>query len=171
MFCIYIDIPSKSTLRRDHNAKTTETKTLVVDTALIKSVAQSLLVLLVLLAPVKQDGKRHKKYPKQANITALSNTCFVIDEFHAFINKNAYTKLSQYTVSKQKKITKLLDKAVFKVINAENIPKNTQIINSYFIDEIKNLSTNMAYKKRWLVVQAYNDQIKDFVARQLPTIQ
>ena len=41
------------------------------------------------LGSVKRGRGRPKKYPKQANIAAPSDICFLMDEFDVFINKNA----------------------------------------------------------------------------------
>ena len=78
---------------------------------------------------------------------------------------------AQYTVSRQKEVTRLLEKEVFKVITFKDVPSNTRIFNSHFVDKIKNLGTDKAYEKSRLVVQAYNDQEKDLVLTQSPTIQ
>jgi hypothetical protein len=48
------------------------------------------------------------------------------------------------------------------VINS-NVPQGVYIFNSRFVNEIKHPSTNKAFKKLRLVVQAYNDQGKDLV--------
>lgn len=57
-------------------------------------------------------------------------------------NKNLNTQLAQYILSRQKSINGLLEKSIFTVITTENILSNAQILNSRFIDEIKNLSTD-----------------------------
>lgn len=76
----------------------------------------------------------------------------MIDKFDAFINKTADIKPAQYIAFKQKKIAKLLEKRVFKVVTTANILNNAQIFNSHFVDKVKNASTEKAYKKNWLVV-------------------
>ena len=85
--------------------------------------------------------------------------------------KNTNILPAQYTASRQKEITGLLEKDVFRVVTTTDIPTNAWIFNSYFVDEVKNAGIDNAYKKNWLVVQVYNDQEKDFVLTQLPTIQ
>ena len=122
------------------------------------------------LASVKRSRGRPRNYPEQANIAAPSDICFLIDESDIFI-KNADAPPVQYTVSRQKKIAGLLKKDVFKVVTSADIPSNTQIFNSHFMDEVKYAGTDKAYEKNRLVVQAYNDQEKDLVLTQLPTIQ
>jgi hypothetical protein len=51
------------------------------------------------------------------------------------------------------------------------MPSGTRLFNSRFVDEIKNKGTDKAFKKSRLVVQAYNDQEKELVLTQSPTIQ
>ena len=65
----------------------------------------------------------------------------------------------------------LLEKKVFKIIDKDNIPIDTCIFNSRFVDEIKNPDTDKVFEKSHLVVQAYNNLIKDFVLTQSPIIQ
>lgn len=78
-----------------------------------------------------------------------------------FINKNANNKSAQYITSIQKKIARLLEKCIFKVVTTHNILSNAQIFNSRFVNKIKNLDINKTYKKSRLVVLAYNNQEKD----------
>ena len=73
--------------------------------------------------------------------------------------------------SRQKEISGLLEKGVFKPISYDEVPPNTRIFNSRFVDEIKNQGTDKAYEKSRLVVQAYNDSNKTLVLTQSPTIQ
>lgn len=80
-----------------------------------------------------------------------------MDKFDAFFNKNADTKLTQYTTSGQKRIARLLEKDVFKVVTSKNILKNVEIFNFCFIDKIKNSDMDMTYKKSRVIVQVYNN--------------
>lgn len=66
--------------------------------------------------------------------------------------KNANTPTAQYTASKQKKIIRLLEKCVFRVVTTADIPTNVQIFNSRFVKKIKNASIDKAYEKSRLVV-------------------
>ena len=59
--------------------------------------------------------------------------------------------------SRRKEINRLLKKGVFAVITERNIPQDIYIFNSRFIDEIKHPSTDKAFKKLRLVIQAYNN--------------
>ena len=77
---------------------------------------------------------------------------------------------SQYSASHKKEINGLLEKGVFKVIYLSTVPLGTRLFNSRFIDEVKHPRTNKAFEKSRLVVQAYNDQDKDLVLTQSPTI-
>jgi hypothetical protein len=65
--------------------------------------------------------------------------------------------------SRRKEINRLLEKGVFAVVIDIDVPQGVHIFNSRFIDEIKHLSTDRAFKKSRLVVQAYNNQGKDLV--------
>ena len=84
--------------------------------------------------------------------------------------KNTNMPLAQYTTFKQKKITKLLKNSVFSIIITIDIPTNSQILYSRFVNKIKNTGTDQAYEKSWLVVQAYNDQEIKLILIQLLTI-
>lgn len=55
-------------------------------------VAAAFLTPSTLLVSVKQNREQLKKYLEQANIIALSDTYFLIDEFDTFINKNTNIK-------------------------------------------------------------------------------
>ena len=132
--------------------------------------AEAPLATLASLASVKHGRGRLRKHLEQANI-AFSDICFVMDEFNVFTNKDANAQPPQYTASRQKEIAGLLEKGVFKVVTTEDIPSNSRIFNSRFVDEIKNPGTDKAYEKSRLVVQAYNDKDKNLVLTQSPTIQ
>ena len=43
------------------------------------------------------------------------------------------------------------------------MPQGNRVFNSRFVNEIKNPSTDKAFKKSRLVIQAYNDSKKDLV--------
>ena len=99
---------------------------------------------------------------EQANIAAPLNIYFLIDKFDIFI-KNANMLLAQYIISKQKKITRLFEKNIFKVLTGKDISSNTRIFNSRFVYEIKYASINKTYEKNQLIVQAYNNQEKNLI--------
>ena len=65
---------------------------------------------------------------------------------------------------------KLLEKGVFEVVKLTDVPNGVRLFNLRFVDEIKNLRTDLAFKKSRLVVQAYNDEEKKLVLTQSPTI-
>lgn len=77
----------------------------------------------------------------------------------------------QFVASRQKEVSGLLEKGVFKLVNFSEIPPGARIFNSRFVDEIKNLGTDKTFEKSRLVVQAYNDLNKTSVLTQSPTIQ
>jgi hypothetical protein len=76
-----------------------------------------------------------------------------------------------FTDSRRKEINGLLEKGVFAVVTERDVPQDVRIFNSRFVDEIKHPGTDKAFEKSRLVVQAYNDQGKDLVLTQSPTIQ
>ena len=57
----------------------------------------------------------------------------------------------------KKKVTRLLRKCVFKVATIADIPTDTEIFNSCFIDKINDAVTDKIYDKSWLVIQAENN--------------
>ena len=105
--------------------------------------------------PVKHRRGRPRKYllPKPTLTTFLQDN----DE-HPF------------AAARQLEVTGLLEKGVFQVVDRNSVPQGTRIFNSRFIDEIKNKDTEKAFQKSRLVVQAYNNQEKELVLTQLPTI-
>ncbi|KHJ33690.1 hypothetical protein EV44_g3111 [Erysiphe necator] len=76
-----------------------------------------------------------------------------------------------FTESRRKEINGLLEKGVFKVVSISDIPLNSRIFNTRFVDKIKHPGTNKAFKKSRLVVQGYNDEGKFMILTQAPTIQ
>lgn len=116
--------------------------------------------MLIPLTSVKQSHRQPKKYPEQVNIITPLDICFLINKFDIFINKNTNIKPAKYIIFKHKKIVEVVEKRVFKVITIVNISTNIQIFNSRFVDKIKNGNINKAYKKSWLVIQAYNNKKK-----------
>jgi hypothetical protein len=59
--------------------------------------------------------------------------------------------------SRRKEINRLLKKGIFAVIIERDILQGVCIFNLYFINEIKYSSTDKAFKKLRLIIQAYND--------------
>ena len=53
----------------------------------------------------------------------------------------------------------LLKKGVFKLVNPKNILQGNRVFNFRFINKIKNSSTDKAFKKSRLVIQAYNNYV------------
>ena len=56
-----------------------------------------------------------------------------------------------------KEINRLLKKGVFVVIMERDVLQSAHIFNSCFVDKIKHSSTDKAFEKSKLVIQAYND--------------
>ena len=100
--------------------------------------------------PIKRGRGRPRKYPL---LTALADITIYLqsDDQH------------QFAASRQKEITGLLKKGVFQIVRRDDIPKGIRLFNSRFVDEVKHKGTDQAFKKSRLVVQAYNDQEKEFV--------
>ena len=62
-----------------------------------------------------------------------------------------------FTDLQYKEINRLLKKDIFVVIVERDILQGVCIFNSHFINKIKHPSTDKAFKKSRLVVQAYNN--------------
>lgn len=86
-------------------------------------------------------------------------------------NKDVNTELSQYLISRQDQIAKLLKKDILIVVILKKILSNWQVFNLGFVDKIKDPYTDKAYKKRCSIIQAYKDNDKSFMLTQLPKIQ
>ena len=69
-----------------------------------------------------------------------------------------------------KEINGLLEKGVFVVVMERDVLQSVCIFNLRFINKIKYIGTDKAFKKSRLVIQAYNDQGKDLVLTQSPMI-
>jgi len=54
----------------------------------------------------------------------------------------------------------LLAKGVFEIVKLNDVPDGIRLFNLRFVDEVKNKSTDKAFEKLRLVVQAYNDSEK-----------
>src|SRR5438045_7535975 len=68
----------------------------------------------------------------------------------------------QFHSSHQKELTGLLEKGIFQIVNLADVPSRSRLFNSQFIDEIKNLGTDTAFEKSRLVMQAYNDDERNW---------
>lgn len=79
--------------------------------------------------------------------------------------------MARYTAFRPKKIVKVFEKDIFKVVISVDIPNYTQIFKSHFVDKIKHTGTEKAYKKSWLIKQTYNNPKKDLILTQLSTIK
>ncbi|KAE8549770.1 hypothetical protein EYB25_008294 [Talaromyces marneffei] len=83
----------------------------------------------------------------------------------------AATVLARFEGSQQKEINGLLERGVFEYAQEKDIPPGTRIFTARFVNEVKNNGTDKAFEKSRLVVQAYNDEGKEYVLTQSPTIQ
>jgi hypothetical protein len=102
--------------------------------------------------------------PDRPNMTFLLDTLFPTTTLTT-------TPSAPFAQSRQKELNGLLEKGVFQVVDARDVPAGVRIFNSRFVDEIKDLGTDKAFEKSRLVVQAYKDAGKDMVLTQSPTIQ
>lgn len=118
------------------------------------------------LAPIKRGRGRPRKHPIQVNFVSSSMPFMINGE-----GENPHLKMPQFAASRHKEITGLIEKGVFELANPDDIPPGARIFNSRSVDEVKHPGTEKAYEKSRLVVQAYNDQGKDTVLTQSPTIQ
>ena len=123
-------------------------------------------------ASIKRDRGRSRKYSIEI-MNISPNLCFMINDVVSFSTSPSYidAALPPYTTFKQKEISELLKKKIFKLVNHAEIPSNARIFNARFVDEIKNADTEKAFEKSRLVMQTYNDQIKNLVLTQFSTIQ
>ena len=109
--------------------------------------------------PVAKRGRgRPRKHPLPATDTSIADVTVFIQE-------------ATFENSRRSEINGLLEKGIFEPVDIGDVPQGTRIFNSRFVDKIKHLGTDKAFKKSRLVVQAYNDQGKDLVLTQSPTIQ
>ena len=79
--------------------------------------------------------------------------------------------LAQFEGSQRKEINGLLERGVFEYVEEKDIPPGTRIFTARFVNDVKNKGTDKAFEKSRLVVQAYNDEGKEYVLTQSPTIQ
>ena len=111
-------------------------------------------------ASVKCGRRRPIKHSVQAKFTFLSDVFSVANHFDFFTTSDVSLKMSQFTVSRRKEISGLLEKEVFKIIDLNDILSNARVFNSQFVDEIQNAGTDKAFEKSRLIIQAYNNQEK-----------
>lgn len=71
-----------------------------------------------------------------------------------------------FAESRRNEINGLQEIGTIKVFSITDIPSNSRIFNSRFVDDIKQPDTNKAFKKSTLVVQRYNDKGKSKIITQ-----
>ena len=79
--------PTEKSTASSAPAEISQTEISPADNPPLEYVAKSPSITLASLAPVKRDCGQLRKYPEQANIAALSDICFLIDESDVFIKK------------------------------------------------------------------------------------
>ena len=74
-----------------------------------------------------------------------------------YIDISVLVQETPFTDLRYKEINGLFKKGVFVVITEKDIPQSIRIFNSRFINKIKHLNTDKAFKKSRLIIQAYNN--------------
>ena len=100
--------------------------TLVPSTPLISLTPASTLFS-TLLTLAKCGHGRPQKYLIQTNLLTLLDIYFVIDNLHY---DDVSVRLPLYTLSRQKKISWLLEKRIFQVVNPKDVPIGIRVFNS-----------------------------------------
>ena len=59
---------------------------------------------------------------------------------------------------------------MFTTVPFSTISNGIHIFNSRFVNKVKNVKTSIAFKKLYLIIQAYNNAEKKLILTQLPTI-
>jgi hypothetical protein len=90
--------------------------------------------------PLKRGRGRPRKYPL---LTAMADITVYLQED---------SQPGQFSASRQKELSGLLEKGVFEIVKLADVPQGVRLFNSRFVDEIKNLGTDKAFKKSRLVV-------------------
>ncbi|KAI0996514.1 hypothetical protein K3495_g11667 [Podosphaera aphanis] len=103
----------------------------------------------------RQNPSRNRRLPGRYNIPDIE----------------LYIFEPNFKTSRLVELNGLLEREVFKILSRHNVPTNTRIFGSRFVDQIKNEGTKKAFEKSRLVVQAYNDADKKNILTQAPTIQ
>ena len=88
----------------------------------------------------ERERRKPRRYENYANGPDV--TVFLQDEHQHH----------QFKASRQAEITGLLEKGVFAIVTASQVPAGARIFNSRFVDEVKNQGTSKAFKKSRLVV-------------------
>jgi hypothetical protein len=74
--------------------------------------------------------------------------------------------------SQRQEINGLIVRGVFEFVQYDpNKHSGVRIFNSRLVNKVKEKATNSPFKKSRLVVQAYNDEGKELILTQSPTIQ
>jgi hypothetical protein len=127
----------------------------------------------------KRDRDRSRKYfALTAYSSFVFNTIDDLDLVFVFVfvsisiivfvvvfkfNSIVHIVLSQFAAFRQKEINDLIEKNVFRSISKNDVSSNFRIFNFRFVNEIKHLDINKAFKKSRLVMQKFNDQNKNLI--------
>ena len=78
---------------------------------------------------------------------------------------------SDFLEAKKKEINGLKKHKTWKVVKRSSNPKDSNIIGGRFVCEIKNANTVNAMPKARYVAQGYNDDMKDFIVHDAPSLR
>lgn len=115
----------------------------------------------------RRNPQRNRQLPTRFRQQEETVGTFMITENRSISN----LKPSNFLDSRRKEVEGLLEKGVFEIVSEEDIPTDSSIFRTRFVDQIKHEGTPNAYHKSRLVVQAYNDDNKHSILTQAPTIQ
>lgn len=90
-------------------------------------------------------------------------------DISVFPKKNA--SKPSFTKSQCKEINSLLKKNTFEIISFSDVSIKIKILNSNFVDKIKNKRTTTIFKKSRLFIQFYDKYNEEKILTQSPIIQ
>ena len=124
--------------------------------------------------------KGSKNRPKVQNIDDSIDSAFIsakeASDLELCLQLRATGKIttpgSPFEASTKKEIETLIARGVFRfeLYDHEDF-RGVRVFNSRIVNEIKNKATNAPYEKSRLVIQGYNDDGKEAILTQSPTIQ
>jgi hypothetical protein len=127
----------------------------------------------------RPKGSKNKVHCTEGSTTTLSMSFMTGKEQADYELSLKLRKEGQITVpgrpfeaSDRQEIDNLIDRGVFRFEQYDHIKYNgTRIFKSRLVREIKGKTTNAPYEKSRLVIQGYQDDGKDVILTQSPTIQ
>jgi hypothetical protein len=122
-------------------------------------------------APEESQGQQLEQQPQPQQAERPQRIRRLPERYREEADVTIHITTPSFIDSRTKEINGLLEKGVFRVVDITDVPQGKRIFNSRFVDTIKNEGTDQAFEKSRLVVQAYDDQEKELVLTQSPTIQ